>query len=273
MNDLAKRLLDSGFRPRRRFGQNFLFDDNFLAAFLREAGLRADDVVLEVGTGPGQLTERLAAACAHVVTAEIDPRLHAFARERLAVPNADFWLGDAIPGGGDLHPDLVTLVRARLAGRRLRLVANLPYSVGGAILLSLAEGALPAADALCTLQDEVAARLCAAPGEDDYGPLGILLSRLADIEKVRDVPRQLFWPMPQVHSALVRLRFGARPFDGSWDGYKAFVKAVFGFRRKTLGAGLKKMGRSGAGTFASRRPEELTPSELEAVWRAGESPG
>ncbi|NUN48464.1 MAG: ribosomal RNA small subunit methyltransferase A [Candidatus Brocadiae bacterium] len=269
MNDLAKQLLDAGFRPRRRFGQNFLFDDNFLAALIREAALSPDDLVLEIGTGPGQLTERLAAHAAHVVTAEIDERLHAFARGRIPARNVDFWQGDAIPGGGELHRELVALVRSRLGTRRLRMVANLPYAVGGAILLALAEEQLPAADALCTLQEEVADRLCAGPGDEAYGPLGILLGRRADVRKVRDVPPQLFWPMPRVQSSLVHIRFGVRPFEGDWTGYKTFVKAIFGFRRKTLQAGLRRMGRGGAGEFASARPEMLTPGELETVWRAG----
>lgn len=268
MNDLARQLLDLGWKPKKQFGQNFLFDANFLAAIVREASLAKDDVVVEFGTGPGQLTELLAAACARVFTIDIDPKLHAFAMHRLGARNVEFHLGDAIPKGDRLNPEFVKAAVAGAAGRRIRVVSNFPYAVGGAILLAIAEGQLPAADALGTLQHEVADRLAAGPGDEAYGPLGILLRRLADVRRVRDVPKQLFWPMPEVHSALVHVRFGARTFDGDWAGYKTFVKNAFSQRRKTLSSGLKKLGLAYDGEFARRRPEELTPEQLEAVWVA-----
>ncbi|KAF0242111.1 MAG: hypothetical protein FD180_4094 [Planctomycetota bacterium] len=268
MNDLARQLLDLGWKPKKQFGQNFLFDANFLDLLVREARLSPDDVVVEFGTGPGQLTELLAARCAQVFTIDIDPKLHAFATGRTSARNIEFHLGDAIPDGDGLNPEFVKCIVAGAAGRRIRVVSNFPYAVGGSILLALAQRALPAADALGTLQDEVADRLAAGPGEDAYGPLGILVRRLADVEKVREVPKQLFWPMPKVHSALVRVTFGAHSFDGDWDGYKRFVKGAFSQRRKTLGSGLKKLGLLYDGEHASQRPEELSPEELEVVWRA-----
>jgi 16S rRNA (adenine1518-N6/adenine1519-N6)-dimethyltransferase len=271
VNDLARQLLDLGWKPKKQFGQNFLFDTNFLDMFVREAGLGADDVVVEFGTGPGQLTELLAARCARVFTIDIDPKLHAFAMGRNSARNVEFHLGDAIPDGDTLNPEFVKSILAFAGTRRVRVVSNFPYAVGGSILLALAQGGLPAADALGTLQDEVAERLAAGPGEDAYGPLGILVRRLADVEKVRDVAKQLFWPMPKVHSALVRIRFGARKFEGDWDGYKTFVKNAFSQRRKMLGGGLKKLGLAYDGEHASKRPEQLSPEELEIVWRAAKT--
>ncbi|MEK7467495.1 MAG: rRNA adenine dimethyltransferase family protein [Planctomycetota bacterium] len=268
MNDLARQLLDLGWKPKKQFGQNFLFDANFLEMFVREAGLVAGDVVVEFGTGPGQLTELLAARCARVFTIDIDPKLHAFAKGRATARNVEYHLGDAIPDGDALNPEFVKSILEFAGDRRVRVVSNFPYAVGGSILLALAQGGLPAADALGTLQDEVAGRLAAGPGEDAYGPLGILVRRLADVEKVRDVAKQLFWPMPKVHSALVRVRFGARKFEGDWEGYKSFVKSVFSQRRKMLGGGLKKLGLAYEGEHASKRPEQLSPEELEGVWRA-----
>ncbi|MBI2922056.1 MAG: ribosomal RNA small subunit methyltransferase A [Planctomycetes bacterium] len=269
MNHLAQDLLDAGFRPNRRLGQNFLFDQNFLDLMVREAALGPDDVALEFGTGPGQLTERLAARAAFVHTIEIEPRLHEFARGRLVLPNVHFHLGDAIPGGDRLNPELCEAVGKRLGGRRLRVVSNFPYSVGGSILLALAEGQLPAFDAVGTLQKEVAERLAAGPGDEAYGPLGILLRRLARVEVLRDVARQLFWPVPRVDSALVRVTFGAARFEGDWKGYRQFVKLAFSQRRKTLTAGLRKLGLAYSGVHARCRPEDLSPEELEDVWREG----
>ena len=268
MNDLARQLLDLGWKPKKQFGQNFLFDANFLDLLVRESGLGPDDVAVEFGTGPGQLTELLAAHCARVFTIDIDPKLHAFAQGRTSARNIEFHLGDAIPDGDGLNPDFVKSILAFAGKRRIKVVSNFPYAVGGSILLALAQGGLPAAEALGTLQDEVADRLAAGPGEDAYGPLGILVRRLADVKKVREVPKQLFWPMPKVHSALVRVTFGARSFEGDWNGYKRFVKSAFSQRRKTLGSGLKKLGLLYDGEHASRRPEELSPEELERVWRA-----
>ncbi len=268
MNDLARQLLDLGWKPKKQFGQNFLFDSNFLDLIVREAALDPEDVVVEFGTGPGQLTELLAARCARVFTIDIDPKLHAFAKHRAAAPNIEFHLGDAIPKGDAINADFVKAILAGAAGRRVRVVSNFPYAVGGSILLCLAERQIPAADALGTLQHEVADRLAAGPGEDAYGPLGILVRRLADVRKVRDVPKQLFWPMPQVHSALVHISFGARAFDADWPAYKTFVKNAFSQRRKTLGSGLKKLGLAYDGEHVAKRPEELSPEELEVVWRA-----
>ncbi|MCE9582928.1 MAG: methyltransferase domain-containing protein [Planctomycetes bacterium] len=267
MNPLAQELLDLGWKPKRQFGQNFLFDAHFLELMVREADLRADDVVVEFGTGPGQLTERLAQQAAFVLTIDIDPQLHAFAKARLTLPNIEFLQADAIPGGDTLSPELVQRVKARLDGRRLRVVSNFPYAVGGSILLALAEGQLPAHDALGTLQDEVADRLIAGAAQEAYGPLGILIGRLATTKKIREVPPQLFWPMPQVYSALVRVEFGAKAFEGNWPGYKAFVKSVFSQRRKMMSSGLKRLGFRYEGEHAMKRPEALTPEELETVWR------
>ena len=265
MNPLASELLERGFKPRRQLGQNFLFDANFLDFIVREAAILPDDVVLEFGTGPGQLTERLAAQAALVHTIEIDRVLHDFSSKRLRLPNVVFHLGDAIPGGDDLDPALVATVKASLAGRRLRVVSNFPYSVGGSILVSLGAGALPAADALGTLQHEVALRLVAAPGTDDYGPLGILLQQRAHVSILRPVARRLFWPEPRVDSSLVRVTFDRPgPLDPGWI---RFLKSVFSQRRKTLAGGLRKLGWSYTGEFAGKRPEQLSPDELESVWR------
>jgi 16S rRNA (adenine1518-N6/adenine1519-N6)-dimethyltransferase len=264
VNDVARALLETGWRAKRSLGQNFIFDANFLDLLVREAALDPADTVVEFGTGPGQLTERLAVCAGRVVTVEIDPRLHAFAKGRLAERNVDFVVGDALGRHGGVSDEVAGRVKA--AGGRVRVVSNFPYAVAGALLVSIGEGAIPAVDAVGTVQLEVAERLVAGPSTEAYGPLGILVQRLARTEILRRVPPRLFWPSPKVDSALIRVVFERRPAPG-WDGFKAFIKGIFGFRRKTLGAGLRRMGYPSPGPWAANRPEELTPGELEELWR------
>jgi 16S rRNA (adenine1518-N6/adenine1519-N6)-dimethyltransferase len=233
-----------------------------------EAGQVApDDLVIEVGPGTGTLTEELLSRAGRVVAVEIDRDLAAMLRERLG-GNAKFTLieGDALAGKHGLNGELLAVVRdATVRKQPVKLVANLPYNIASPLVIELlTEGV----DLLAfTVQKEVAERLRAAPGSDAYGGLSVMAQLLAEVEVLRTLPPQAFWPPPKIESALVRLtrrdRLGARA-----EEFSTFVHKLFSARRKTLRKGLELAGYDAAkalgatGLYGTVRAEELSPEQF-----------
>ena len=237
---LIQRFAEAGIRPDIRRGQNFLIDLNLLDVLLEAAGLDKRDVVLEVGTGLGSLTTRMAELAAAVVTVEIDPRLFQLASEELIeFDNVVMLRQDALKTKNQIHPAVIDAVRQKLAegtGRRLKLVANLPYSVATPVLSNLlAADPLPVS-LTATIQRELAERICAGPGTKDYGALSIWMQAVADITIVRNMPPQSFWPRPKVNSAIVHIVPSAdkRTHIADVPFFHTFVRSLFLHRRKLL---------------------------------------
>ena len=235
-----ERFREAGIRPRTRFGQKFLIDLNLLGVLVDVAELTRDDVVLEVGTGTGSLTCLLAERAAAVVTVEIDRQMFELAAEQLfGFDNVTMLKLDILKNKNRLHPDVVKaaydLVDA-VPGRRLKLVANLPYNVATPILTNLTALDRPPHSMTATIQKEVADRLVARPGTKDYGALSIWMQSQCRIDVPRTLPPEAFWPRPKVSSAFVRIvvdeslrsRIPDRPF------FHEFVRAMFFHRRKLL---------------------------------------
>jgi 16S rRNA (adenine1518-N6/adenine1519-N6)-dimethyltransferase len=208
-----------------RLGQNFLADPNLLDAIVRDAGLAADDVVLEVGAGEGVLSERLAAAAAHLHTVEIDRGLGP-ALERIAtLPNVDLQWGDA------MKLDLEALQPPPTA-----MVANLPYSVATPLILRTIEQ-LPSLQRWTVMvQREIADRLRAAPGSRTYGSPSAVAQLACEVELVRAVDPAVFKPRPRVDSAILRLR---RTGPGADVETRELIRAAFAHRRKSLARSLE----------------------------------
>src|SRR5262245_58294652 len=208
---LLRRFEEAGIRPLARHGQNFLIDLNLLDLLVRTAKIGPQDVVLEVGTGLGSLTTRLAAAAAAVVTVEIDPRLQQLASEEFAaagLTNVTLLAQDALQSKNTMSPAVLSAVQeqlARHAGSRFKLTANLPYNVATPILSNLLSADPWPVSLTATIQKELADRIVAAPGTKDYSALSIWMQALADIEIVRVMPPQVFWPRPKVHSAIIHI--------------------------------------------------------------------
>ncbi len=227
-------------RPDTRHGQNFLIDLNLLDLLVRTADIGPRDVVLEVGTGLGSLTTRLAQTAAAVVTVEIDPRLFQLASEELApATNVTLLQQDALQNKNTLSPAILDTVREKLAqtaGGRFKLAANLPYNVATPILSNLLTADPLPVSLTATIQKELADRIAAAPGTKDYGALSIWVQALADIEIVRVMPPQVFWPRPKVHSAIIHIATNpakrARIRDVEF--FHAFIRSLFFHRRKLL---------------------------------------
>jgi 16S rRNA (adenine1518-N6/adenine1519-N6)-dimethyltransferase len=235
-----ERMKEAGIRPQGQHGQNFLIDLNLLDLLVRTADLGPKDVVLEIGTGMGSLTARMAPLAAEVVTVEIDPRLFALASEELSgLGNVTMLQQDALKNKNTIHPAVLEAVRQKLdaqAGRRLKLVANLPYNVATPVLSNLLTSDPAPISLTATIQKELADRIAARPGTKDYSALSIWMQALCTMEIVREMPPQVFWPRPKVHSAILHIL--PNPLKqkalGDLDFFHGFVRSLFFHRRKFL---------------------------------------
>jgi 16S rRNA (adenine1518-N6/adenine1519-N6)-dimethyltransferase len=208
-----------------RLGQNFLADPNLLDAIVRDAELAPEDVALEVGAGEGVLSERLAAAAAHLHTVEIDRGL-APALERIAaLPNVELHWGDAMKLDlGELQPPPTAMV------------ANLPYSVATPLILRTIEELPTLGRWTVMVQREIADRLRAAPGSRTYGGPSAIAQLACEVELVRAVDPAVFKPRPRVDSAILRLR---RTGPGADAETRELIRAAFAHRRKSLARSLE----------------------------------
>lgn len=237
---LMQRFREAGFKPHARHGQNFLIDLNLLGILLDAAELGPDDVVLEIGTGMGTLTTQMAPLAGHVVTVEIDQHLYQLASEELVdFDNVTMLQQDALRNKNNLHPVVLETLRQQIEaapGRRLKLVANLPYSVATPILSNLLETPITPVSMTVTIQKELGDRIIAGPGTKDYSALSIWMQSLCDVELLRVLPPQVFWPRPKVNSAIIRIypREEKRRRIPDLAFFHDFVRALFFHRRKFL---------------------------------------
>ncbi|MBV8458855.1 MAG: 16S rRNA (adenine(1518)-N(6)/adenine(1519)-N(6))-dimethyltransferase RsmA [Acetobacteraceae bacterium] len=254
-----------GLTARRSLGQHFLMDKNLIARSVGCAGDLQRRQVVEVGPGPGGLTRGLLdAGAAQLVAIELDPRaatatreLIPFAGGRLAVIEADA-----------LKLDAATLVQPPR-----QIVANLPYNVATPLLIGWLRQAGLFEQMTLMFQQEVAERICAAPGAEAYGRLSVLAQWLCEAEIVVRIPPRAFVPPPRVWSAVVRLRPQVeQPEPSEIRAMERLTEAAFGQRRKMLRSSLRALG--GEELLAevdiapSRRAEMLTVAEYARLCRA-----
>ena len=205
------------------------------------------DVVLEVGTGTGVVTERTSAAASRVIAAEIDPRLAQLARERLVDrDNVVLVEGDALASKHRFAPELLAQLDAALdaaPGGRLLLVANLPYCVATPVISNLLARPRPFDAAVVTVQREMAERMTAVAGTSSYNALSEWVGAQCRCEIIRVLPPSVFWPRPKVESAIVRLDLEPerRAAIGDLGRFHDFVREIFCHRRKVLRGILLRM--------------------------------
>ena len=215
--------------PTKRLGQNFVVDANTVRRIVRAARLAPDDVVVEVGPGLGSLTLGLLEHARRVVAVEIDPVLAA------ALPTT---VSERAPERADrlevVAADALT-VRTLPGPPPTALVANLPYNVAVPVVLHLLEVLPSLRHGLVMVQAEVADRLVAAPGSRTYGIPSVKVAWWAEARRAGSVPRGVFWPVPNVDSALVALtRREPPPTVATREAVFALVDAAFAQRRKSL---------------------------------------
>jgi 16S rRNA (adenine1518-N6/adenine1519-N6)-dimethyltransferase len=267
-----RRIREFGVRPDRDLGQNFLIDSNILGVIERAAELSREDVVLEIGGGLGVLSEHLAARVRHVHVVEVDARL------RDALEDAT-----AAHANVTVHwADAMALELARLQPAPDKLVSNLPYGIAAGALLRTIEQ-LPAMTLwVAMLQREVGERLAAGPGSGAYGTPSVLAQLECDVQVLRAIPRNVFHPVPNVDSVLVRLRRRASQAGAvSPQVLRGLVSGGFAHRRKTLAGSLALAGGAPGctreqvraalvrlGHPPDARAERLAPEEFAALARA-----
>src|SRR3954468_23033881 len=239
---LLARFREMGINPDTRHGQNFLIDLNLVELIISAADLTSDDVVLEVGTGTGSLTALMAAHAASVVTVEIDAHLFELASEQLIdLPNVTMLKLDALRNKNNIDDRVMDAVGERLAaapGRRLKLVANLPYNIATPLLSNLLLARHVPHSMTVTIQKELAERITAQPSTKDYSALSVWIQSQCQAEIVRIMPPSVFWPAPKVSSAILRIVVDperrARISDLRY--FHQITKALFLHRRKFLRA-------------------------------------
>lgn len=221
--------------PKKSLGQNFLLDLSLTQKIARCANLTAEDIVIEVGSGPGALTRALLESSAH--------KIYAIEKDERAIKAAALlkeWYGDRFE---ILNADALTIDATRFAmsDKRLKIVANLPYNISTVLLISWLHQVRSFDCFVLMFQKEVAERLVAKPGTKTYGRLSILSQWLCDVEKCFDIAPVAFYPPPKIVSTVVRftpkqdLIFDAQDFKI----LETLTHHAFGQRRKMLRQSLK----------------------------------
>jgi len=229
-----------GFHPRTNLGQNFLIDLNIIEFVVRSAEITRDDVVLEIGAGTGGMTTFMAQDAGHVISVELDRNMYQFASEAIApYQNVTLINADALKNKNNFNPLVLEEIDRQLAvdpKRRLKLVANLPYSVATPVMSNLVASDIPWSRMVVTIQYEVGLRMQAQPGEEHFGALSVWLQSQCQVEILKKLGPTVFWPRPKVDSAVVQIipdeerkqRLTDRAF------FHDYIRRVFNYRRKLL---------------------------------------
>jgi 16S rRNA (adenine1518-N6/adenine1519-N6)-dimethyltransferase len=247
-----------GIRPRKGLGQNFLVDPSHRARIVAAAELTRVDTVLEIGPGPGVLTELLTVQAGRVVAVELDDRLIPFLRDRFAAQTHVTFIHADI-----LAVDVGALMSTHAPGP-YKVVANLPYYITGAVIPHVLEATPPPTLAVVTVQREVAERMCARPPDMSLLALGVQFFAVPKI--VDRIPAGAFYPVPKVDSAVVRLERRAAPAVAGVDAAQFFriARAGFSQRRKQLRNSLA----SGLGVTTAQSAEWLGAAGVDSQRRA-----
>nr|WP_198982928.1 16S rRNA (adenine(1518)-N(6)/adenine(1519)-N(6))-dimethyltransferase RsmA [Herbaspirillum sp. ASV7] len=249
--------------PRKRFGQNFLTDDVVLHDIIRSIAPAPDDVMVEIGPGLAAMTALLLDGLRHLHVVELDRDLvqrlnKRFDAARLTVHSADA-----------LKFDFASIPVP--AGRKLRVVGNLPYNISSPLLFHLAEIAPQVQDQHFMLQKEVVERMVAEPGSKTYGRLSVMLQWRYHMELLFVVPPTAFDPPPQVDSAIVRMIPLAQPLECDQAKLEQVVTKAFSQRRKVIRncvAGLlSEEELVQAGVDPQARPEAVPMEQFVALAR------
>ncbi|MBL8877410.1 MAG: 16S rRNA (adenine(1518)-N(6)/adenine(1519)-N(6))-dimethyltransferase [Phycisphaerae bacterium] len=299
-----------GLAPKKSLGQNFLVDHNLIRKLVDVSGIQENEIALEIGPGTGVLTDELLARNVRVIACELDNGLHTLLQERLAPQIASGQLtlihGDCLDGKRALNPELRRLLSETPSPREgagggsaipqpasslptakvnsssslspsFRLIANLPYGAATPLITNLLLDYPNCTGQFVTVQKEVADRLAAAPDTADYGPLSVIASATAHVEKIAKLPPECFWPRPDVTSAMIGIRRRPDPLTPRAHELADFIQALFEQRRKQLGGILREKFSVREpfayppGVTPKSRAENLSPQQLLALMIAVES--
>jgi 16S rRNA (adenine1518-N6/adenine1519-N6)-dimethyltransferase len=244
--------------PLKRFGQNYLHDQNIIKKIIAEIAPNENDLIIEIGPGQGALTQHLLLSKAKLTAIEIDKRVIDYLKQRFADLNLlqyDF-----------LDLDLKRFITTE--NQKLRIVGNIPYNITSPIIFKLFDTNTSISDAVFMVQLEVAKRMTAPSGSKDYGILSVLLNYYGNTKLSFKVSPNVFYPKPNVHSAIVHIYFNEMRNDSRFNSvFKSIVKSSFGNRRKTLKNSLgnsifAEVDFSGCGIDLSLRAEQLNVDDF-----------
>jgi len=254
---------------RKSLGQHFLTDPRILARIADAVALGPDETVVEIGPGRGSLTNALLARAARVVAIEIDRKLVELLREKYAHE----------PRLTIVEADVLDVNLGEVAGGEYALAGNVPYYITTPILFKALQPPR-ALRSVLLVQREVAARMSAEPGADDYGALSVNVQAIARVEMLFRIPAGAFTPPPRVESAVVRVTPRADPVvkAGEEEPFRTFVQAAFALRRKQMRRVVRTVAPRSAvdaerslaasGIDPDARPETLSAAQFYALGRA-----
>lgn len=274
VQDTIRMFREKKLAPKKWLGQNLLVDENYLQRIVNEARVIPGEHIVEIGAGLGALTQALVDSGARVTAIEIDSGFFRELQKRFA----------SVASVELVHADALKYNFRELAQRvgRLRVVANLPYSVSSRLVFMFQENSDIFKSLTIMLQKEVAERFMADPGTRDYGSLSVLLGIRSHVQGLFHIPGRCFYPAPAIESTLIRIDFSQVPRFEVTD-YKLLtrlVKTAFATRRKTLRNNLKSLlipGLDAVGIQKAandsnidlgRRAETLSPQEFAAFANA-----
>ncbi len=211
---------------KKKFGQNFLSDKNLLLAIVNDAEICKQDNVLEIGAGAGALTTPLSEKSKKVVSFEIDKDLQDHLLN-LNLKNTTFIFKDALK-------EDIKEIEKHFDNQEYKLVANLPYYITTPLIFKFLEESDKVSSLTIMVQKEVAERMAAQEGGKDYGVLTIMVKFFGDAKITRIVGRQMFYPQPNVDSAVVNISRNQKYQDINRKDFYEFIKICFSMRRKTL---------------------------------------
>ena len=243
--------------PKKGLSQNFLIDGNIIRKIVKTADVQPGDVVLEIGPGPGSLTQALLEAQAHVIAVEKDPIL-AQALERFKQPSKSLEI---------FCQDILTFpFEEVLQGKKAKVIANLPYHLTTPILCALIDHRDLFSSCVLMVQEEVARRFTGQPHSKEYGSFTVFLNFFTQPSYAFTVSRNCFYPVPNVDSAVVSIEFKDQIPLESFDNFFSMTRLAFEHRRKMLRASLKSLydpaliskGLEKIGQDPQARPENLS---------------
>ena len=256
----------SSHRARKRFGQNFLQDASVIQRIADSVVKTEDLSLVEIGPGQGAITKPLLQRYEHLTAVEVDRDLADYLRNQFS-DKAGFKLINA----DILKTDICSLLNGKTG---LSIAGNLPYNISTPLIFHLLQHHELVRQMVFMLQMEVVDRMCAKPGDSGYGRLSIMVQYYCQVEKLFMVPPEAFYPVPAVHSAVVRLvPWQQLPCPAQNPGHFAIlVRDAFNQRRKTLRNSLKNHISSAAlaqlGIDGSLRPEALTLADYVSISNA-----
>ena len=243
---------------KKHLGQHFLYDPLIIEKIIKAADLHPEDLVVEIGPGPGKMTRGLSVKAEQVIAIELDDKLYEKLRIGLAgYNNIKLIHGDALEYPYENLPEF-------------KVVANIPYYITTPIIFKLLDARKYLRTITLTVQKEIAERIVAGPGGKDYGVLSIMVQYYAKPSLEFMIPKEAFRPVPKVDSAVVHIRVLKEPsvYVRDQDYFFKVVKSAFSQRRKMLSNSLRSIKEDAdewlaeAGIDPRRRPETLSMEEF-----------